>query len=474
VVLLLAARASAVVSLVAEPRTELLYSSSKSIDCTKLHMEMDATKLPFNVVRLRALNDGAPIDTSTVKLQWSFRGQALGALAADLDLGPTGELPTVTSMCADFGNECSLAGDRLGTYDSDTIFYVAPTCEDLMRDPTKPFVGGTAKIRVKATAGRRKIGKADITIGFGNNGSTTLFVSRFPDGQFVDGIGRGMGVTTYANPIYAARLEQPVGVPKPPETYVVSGDLGGATLEHSCAGFEACEEIIQNGGKGTMNLQAQFEDGSVLCDNIRVIVATCSPDAQLDVIPKPKRSTYDPANPTQNLVDVTVRLKNTSKASNGLPPCRFLLENNIASCSSTLKVNELTETKGNAFALPHCSKTANTSCTGNGDCPAGERCLLGPYCSSTTDRDCVRDEDCAPPACPTCQAEEICVRVLDFPPGTRIFLEPGQSVDLVTGKAALRNHFKSTAALTDTWTVNVEIPAFSISKTLKYKIRGRP
>jgi hypothetical protein len=64
--------------------------------------------------------------------------------------------------------------------------------------------------------------------------------------------------------------------------------------------------------------------------------------------------------------------------------------------------------------------------------------------------------------------------MLNFPSGARIGLSPGQSIDLVTGQAVMRNRFKTTAALTDTWTVNVAIPPFSLDKTLKYKIRGRP
>jgi hypothetical protein len=483
-VLMAAASSNAAVSIQVESRTELLYSTDANVDCTKLHMETDGTKLPFNVVRLRALANGAPIDLSTVKVQWSFRGTTFGTFAADLDLGPTGSQPTVTAMCAEFGNECLLTGDRLTQYDRDTIFYVAPTCESLKRDPTKPFGGGGARIRMKATAGRQKLGKADVTIGYGRNGGATLFVRNVAN-QFSDGLGRGP-VSTGVITNYAARIQQPDGMPKAPETFRVSGDLGGTDLDKGpCSDFpaDACDLIEQSGDRGTMLLNAIFEDKSAICDNISVVIANCSAAGVLDVTPKPKRTTYDPANPSQNLVDLSVRLRNTSRSEGGLPPCNFFLQGNIASCSSTVKVGGFTETKTTSFALPHCSKTTDRDCSVDSQCrpPActscdpAEICLVKPYCSTTVTQLCTHDDDCAPPACPTCVQDEICVHMLDFPAGEPpIFILPQSSLELVTGTAAMRNRFKSTAAVTDTWTVNVKIPALTFTKTLKYKIRGRP
>src|SRR5262249_49729591 len=130
----LATPIGAAVSITAEPRTELLYSTTKDVDCTKL-FGTPSDMLPFNIVRLRALVDGAAPDSS-VRLQWSFKGTPFGELAADLDLGPTGNLPVVTAMCADFGNQCVLADTALQNYSHDTILFVAPTCDDLDRDPS--------------------------------------------------------------------------------------------------------------------------------------------------------------------------------------------------------------------------------------------------------------------------------------------------------------------------------------------------
>src|SRR6266446_479575 len=309
---LVSTAASAAVSIVPAPRTELLYSTSTSVDCTKLHAIADSTKLPFNIVRLQAQIDGATPDPS-VRLQWSFKRKAFGALAADEDLGPMGNIPSVTAMCANFGDQCMLTGDQLSKYDRDTILYVAPTCTELQRDPSKPFKGGTVRIAVRAFSGRRKLGKATTTLGFGHEGSTTLFVSRFPDGKFEDGIGR-TAVVTYVNPIYAATVVQPQGVTNPPTRYSVSGGLGGFAMGPGCSldDFAACQQFEQSGQKGIMTLATIFEQEvevdhdqntfeSALCDNISIVVALCNPDAKLEVIPSPKRSVYDPASAAQSL-----------------------------------------------------------------------------------------------------------------------------------------------------------------------------
>lgn len=479
---LLATTASAVITIEPEPRSELLYSTSKDVDCTALHA-LPSAELPQNVVRLRALVDGAPVDPAAVTLQWSLRGKAVGTLAADLDLGPTGELPSVTAMCADFGNECTLAAERLRTYDRDTIFWVAPTCEGVKRDPSRPFGGGTVKVRVKASQNGRKLGKADAVIGYGRNGAATLYVENTA-GDLVDGVGRDAAVTTYVITTYAARIAQPDGVAKPPETYDVSGDLGSVRLETPCGGgFDACAALEQSGGGGTMLLTAAFEDDSALCDNISVVIAQCRPSGNIQIVPTPKRTRYDPADPSQQLVDVEVRLNNTSQPGDGLPACPFYLRGNIASCTSTLKVAGFTETKTTSFSLPRCSTSADVACGADADCrppvcencAPDERCLLGPYCSTTTSRDCTQDADCAAPACPECQPQEICVRMLDFPDSAvEILIPPGKSATLVSGTVALRNRFAKTAVLTDTWTVSVRIPSLTFEKNLKYKIRGRP
>jgi hypothetical protein len=466
-VLGLAAPVGAAVSIAPEPRTELLYSSKADVDCTKL-FKTASDVLPQNVVRLRALVDGAPADSS-MHFAWSFKGQAIGRLAADEDLGPSGTVPLVTAMCANFGNACLLSDGSLDTYAKDTVLYVAPACDEVDRNPAKRFGGGSVKLRVKGFQGKRKLGKAKVTIGFGHNGSATLSVDQ------KDGIGKPAGVVTGVVAEYEAAIQQPTGVADPPSTYTVSGDLGGGTLAAPCPPYAACNLIEQTGTKGVSVLTAAFPDESALCDNIRVVVGTCSPDAKLDVITDPHRTVYDPANPSQSLVNVSVVLHNRSKAANGLPPCTFLLEGpGTATCEATLTAGDFRDSKTTSFSLPHCSKTPTQTCTSNGDCPAGERCLVIPYCSASTQRDCTSDADCAPPTCPTCDPKEICVRVLQFFNDPFLTVAPGDSITLVSGTVELRNRFTVPAQLKDTWTVNVHVPALTVDKTVKYKIKSRP
>src|SRR2546427_9064158 len=88
-------------------------------------------------------------------------------------------------------------------------------------------------------------------------------------------------------------------------------------------------------GRFILTLTLIFEDGSALCDNILVLVTTCSPTGRLDVIPTPKLAVYDPSDPSRSIVDLTVRLRNISQPKNGLPACNFLLRGaNVLTCSA--------------------------------------------------------------------------------------------------------------------------------------------
>jgi hypothetical protein len=338
-VLLLSTTVGATVTLAPEPRSELLYST-KDPDCTKLfHTASD--QLPFNVTRLRALVDGAEPDPS-VRFVWSFKGDAFGTFAADEDLGPQNDLPLVTSMCGMFGN-CALTGTTLTGYDRGTILYLAPKCADLGRNPTRPFVGGAVRVLVKAFRGRQKLGKAITSIGFGHNGATTLVV----DGE--NGIGNQAGVLTGVIATYAATLQQPTGVPTPPVSYALSGDLVTATMAPGCVdpAFAACANVEQTGTQGTETMAATFDDDSALCDNIKIVVERCSPALHVDVVPRPRKAVYG-----DEPVEVSVILHNDSKPQGGLPACPFLLEGDTVECQSVLKAGKFTETKTMTFALP--------------------------------------------------------------------------------------------------------------------------
>ena len=117
----------------------------------------DDRQLPFYVARLNV--EGVPSGVP-VSYRWSVAKKAAGLLAADLDLGPMAVTSDVIGMCSAFGNRCVLTKDRLKFYNEPKIFFVAPTCDILPNNDTeKPFRGGTTRIRVKVTAGRRTVGR---------------------------------------------------------------------------------------------------------------------------------------------------------------------------------------------------------------------------------------------------------------------------------------------------------------------------
>src|SRR5262245_31326202 len=157
----LAGRAEAAVS-ISPARTELLYSQNANPDCSMLNGVTDDAQLPFYVTRLRATVEGAPAGASIV-YRWKLPAKARGLLAADLDLTPGGSTSSITGMCAEFGNACVLTADKQRFYNEPTIFFVAPTCSVLPTKPAKQFHGGTSKVKLSVSAGKRKLGKATIT-----------------------------------------------------------------------------------------------------------------------------------------------------------------------------------------------------------------------------------------------------------------------------------------------------------------------
>jgi hypothetical protein len=466
-------------------RTSLLYSSDANPDCSALHAE-DSSLLPFNVARISVV--GAPTG-STVQYRWSMPKSDQGIFAADENImtnGTGGPAPAISGMCSDFGNACILTRDNLGFYNQPTIFFLAPTCDVLPANTKKQFKGGVSHVKVKVKNGNHKVGTGKVNIEWGKNGSVTLFVSDMEAPPvYRNGLKGPNPVSIFANPNFAWAVTPPNPGPSGPTTPQFSG--GGTPSGQQCVapGFDGCTNVVfGTSGKFIELLALEYNDGSELCDNLAVRVAECAADPKLDVIPKPKRSTYDPASPAKSDVNLTVRLRNASKARGGLPACNFLLQGaGVLTCSAALKVAGLEETKTTTFDLQHCSVTTDQGCLTNADCACpdcqpNEICLTQPHCSVHFTQLCGNDADCQGPGstapCPTCQPGETCVRILEIENGAQVFLVPGQSVDLLQQPFTLRNTLGDKAKLTDTWTANIFIPATSVSSTLKYKIRGRP
>src|SRR5438128_2995767 len=473
-------------------RGELLYSQKGDPDCTKLHMITDDTMLPFNVARLHATVDGAPAG-QPLSYQWSIAKNANGILAADLDIGPGGEVPAVSGMCAEFGNACVLTQGKLKFYNEQTVFFVAPTCAVLPDQTAKQFPGGTTKVGLLVTAGRKKLGKAKATLGWGHNGAVKLRVLN-TRGEFDDGLGKRNGVNTFAVTALSADVTTAPN-PSPPggvKTFFFDGEGFNSAETDSCnpfPQFNACVELdVLQVGRAFPTVEARFDDGSALCDKLEVQVGACSGDVKLEAIPKPKLATYDPGDPRTNTVDLTVRVRNTSHSQGGLPACNLLLRGaNVLSCTEELKTRGLKDTKTTNFDLRHCSKTTSQPCNTNagcdpqacGSCEFGEICLTTSHCSELFTKDCNNDEDCdnkgpdpAHPACPTCKDHETCIRVLNLP--SEVVVPVGGFFDLLTEQVRVRNVFPDIAQITDTWKVDVFLPHVSDDTKLKYRIRGAP
>ena len=81
---------------------------------------------------------------------------------------------------------------------------------------------------------------------------------------------------------------------------------------------------------------------------------------------------------------------------------------------------------------------------------------------------CDGDSDCEEPACPICNDNETCTRVLAVP---ELIVLPGQAVDLVDEAVVLKNQIGDPVAVAETWTANA-IPGTSAAARMKYKIKG--
>jgi hypothetical protein len=468
--LLLGVHAEAAVTLTAS-RSELLYSGGADPDCAALHATMDDTLLPLHVVRLRAVADGA--DPGGVRYRWSMPRPQVGTLAADLDLGPEEQTAAIRGLCAEFGNACILTPDKLPFYNQPTILYLAPTCDALPTRTERAYRGGAVKLRVKATEGGRKLGKAVTSVGFGRTGSIVLY----SDGE--NGIGKPGGVLSDIQPFFSATVN-PEG-PLPPVKGIEfdNGSAASTTVPpDGCVGlrgvpYDACTSdlLYTRAGRFTAVVREKFEDGSALCDNLTVRVGTCEAAPRVEILTTPRRKLYTDG----ETVRLRVRLHNRSPRAGG---CNFLLTGgSVLTCESTVEIGGTEDTRTTVFDLQRCSVTSQQSCTTDAecrppicpDCDLGETCLTQSHCSTTLTRPCTHDSECEPPLCPDCVDDETCVRVLAIP---QIVVPVGQSIDLVDSNVQVGNAFTDSVKLRDKWTATT-FNAGADDATFSYRIRRR-
>jgi len=463
-------------------RTEALYTTQEEVDCSSLFRLTDAG-LPANVVRLRAEAAGAP-PGQPLRYSWSVKRPAVGTVAADLDLGPADTTAAIAGMCAEFGNSCDLTGDRLRFYGEPSILWVAPTCDTLPASTSRPVKGGAVRIQVKVKAGRRRLGAARATIGYGRLGSLVLYVDDDA------GVGRHPVVPTSVEPFFGATLDLPPGLPAV-SSFTFDNGGGASKTVGTCAvpaparPYDACTDDLTytSAGPFVAAVTATLADGSALCDKISLTVTECSSDPRLVALVTPKRPLYDPGAAGGSAVNLRLVLRNESRPKGGLPPCTFLLKGgNVLSCTEDLDVGGTKMSHTTTFDLKHCSVSTDVACSTNLDCSpgacptcvAGEICLASSHCSENVVRPCEHDSDCSKAQCPSCGPDETCVRVLEFlAPGGEAIVPVGASLEVLNETVTLRNKFADVARFKDTWTVTTTGQG-SAKATVRYGVRGRP
>jgi hypothetical protein len=451
-------------------RTELLYSSNTNPDCGKFSKVTDDTQLPLNVTRIHAAVDGAPADQ--IRYQWSMPKDGQGILAADLDL-PADKSAAIAGLCAEFGNVCVLTPDKLPFYNFPTILLLAPGCSVLPTDTSKRFRGDIMDVRLRATVGKRKLGKGSIKIGFGRTAFVTLFAAA--NGRpATDGIGSRRPIPSDINPHYAATVDaQGQTLPKIDTfTFDSGGGLSAAVMPTSCAldssgaTFDACvvDFLYKSAGNVTPSVKVDLDDGSALCDNISVRILSAINVIRLNVKVSPRRSAYA----SDSSVNLRVSATNISDPTTGSNI--LLTGGGVLNCVESLAIGGNKDSKTTIFDLQHCLTDSTQPCGSDIDCAAGDKCATQSHCSAHTDQTCAHDSDCDPKTCASCDPNESCVQVLATP---QVTIPIGRTVVLIDKPVSVRNAFPDKAKMKDHWTIT-PFNADPDDITVQYGIRGHP
>ena len=388
-----------------------------------------------------------------VRFQWRLPEPPQGLLLADQDIPPNEQAGVIRTICTELGNACVLTAEQLSVYDKPTILYVAPGCDVLPEQGFKPYRGGRVKVRVKASAGKRKLGKGSIRIGYGRTASLSLTL----DGKTGDGVRNG--VAAQLREQFTATVD-PAGVALPPiaRYRFDNGDGDLATVPGDA--LQASTVLTYStAGKHVATAEATLSDGSALCDNLLANVESATNRIRVEVSRTPKRGSYRPGDPASGSVSVRVRVKNTGKPQQG---SGVLLEGaGVLTCDTEVRTGATTLTKSTQIDFQHCSATLDQPCDSDADCRpsqcaacgAGEICLASSHCANTgldvgvplgctTDADCTRFD-------PT----DSCVTVL---PVSSVLIPLGKSVDLISAVVPLANTLAGPAKVTETWTARAK------------------
>lgn len=447
-------------------RAELLNSGQGDTDCAVLFPQDDAA-LPVNVTRLRATVDETP--AAPLRFEWSLPPGAAGLLLADQDIPPDEQAGVIRTLCATLGNACVLTSEQLKVYTKSSILYVAPTCDVLPEQGFKPYRGGKAKVRVKASAGSRRLGKGSISVGYGRTASLTLTL----DGKTGNGV-RG-GLPAQLREEFVATVD-PAGVALPAiARYVFDNGDGNSSTSLSSALQASATLTYSTAGKHVATAEATLSDGSALCDNLLANVESAINRIRVEVSRTPQRGSYTPGDPTTGNVAVRVRVKNVSGAQGSA----VLLEGeSVLSCETEVRIGSTELTTTTQIDLQHCSTTVSQSCESDADCQPtqcsdctpGEVCLTSSYCASTLAATgvavgCTQDADCA-----RFDPTDTCVIVI---PVSSFLIPKGKAADLIEATVPLANTLAGAAKVTETWTAQAK-NAPEATTVQRYTIKSNP
>src|SRR5262249_48785949 len=161
-------------------------------------------------------------------------------------------------------------------YNESSILFAAPTCDALPTDTTKQFHGAVVPIRIKVSAGHRHLGSATVKIGYGRDGSVTLYAwngdtrGSFPNDILVlkDGLKEKV-IGVPLNLVLGATAVPPSAPVGSIQSYDFKNGGGGeAIVKAGCPvpttpAVEACGEAdYVAGGRFIPTVAAKFADGS--------------------------------------------------------------------------------------------------------------------------------------------------------------------------------------------------------------------
>ncbi len=250
----------------------------------------------------------------------------------------------------------------------------------------------------------------------------------------------------------------------------------GDSAVASPAGLQA-STVLDYGtpGKHVGTVTVELHDGSALCDNILGNVLTSDNRISLTVTTTPQGNVFRPGDPQTGVVNLRVRVKNTSDPSVARGVVLFKGAN-VLSCETDIRIGSSTLSKSTSIDFQHCSATIDQGCQNDGDCSqsacpgcqVGEVCLAASHCAIAgfspgfDVQGCVRDSDCGPGG--------QCVKVL---PVTSLVLGIGETSELLNVQIPVANTLSGTAKVKETWTVNARNAA-EASDSVKYSITSNP